>query len=91
MLFRSDPVLQRPDRLDRARRPAQHPLRLVADRQHLLVAAPRGVLDGHHRGLIQDDALLADIDQRIGRPKIDGQVVLEQPQKSFQHAPVGNG
>ena len=66
------PVAHRADRLDRARRAAQHELGILAHRQNLLFA----VLDviGHDRGFIQHDALAAHVDQRIGRAEVDTHV-----------------
>ena len=52
-----DAVAHRADRLDAARRAAQHQLGILAHGQNLLLA----VLDviGHDRGLVQHDALAA--------------------------------
>ena len=72
-----DAVAQRADRLDVARRAAEHLLGLAADGEHLLAAA-RVALHRDDRGLARDDALALDVDERVGRPEIDREIVREQ-------------
>src|SRR5205823_6200361 len=69
-----DAVLQGPDRLDRAGRPPEHALRLDADRMDL--AAPS--VDGDDRGLRQDDAATAHVDERVCRPEVHGHVAATE-------------
>jgi hypothetical protein len=56
---------------DVARRAAEHVLRLGAHRLDLLAAARGFLANGDDGGLVQDDALAADVDQRVGRAKVD--------------------
>ena len=56
-------VLERSHRVDRRGRPSEHLLRLGTDGVHL---ARRGV-DRDDRGLRDDDASAADVDERVGR------------------------
>jgi CheY-like chemotaxis protein len=70
-----DPVSQGTEDADRARGPAQHGLGLLADCQQRVI----GLADGHDRGLVEDNALAADVDERVGRAEIDGEVFREQP------------
>jgi hypothetical protein len=67
---RDDAVLQRADRLDRAGRAAQHPLRLDADGVHLGGAR----VDRDDGRLGQHDPAAADVDERVGGTEIDGHV-----------------
>ena len=62
-------VLQGADGGDVAGRSTEHALGLDAHRRHLLLGAV--VADGDDRRLVQDDALFLDIDERIGRAKVD--------------------
>ena len=78
------PVLERPDRGDRAGGAAQHPLRLDADRVDL---AGVGV-DRHHRGLGEDDAASAHVDERVGRAEVDGHVAAAEPSEIAEYAHV---
>src|SRR5215218_793600 len=63
-------VLERPDRLDRPGRPAEHALRLDPDRMHLAGAR----VDRHHGRLGEHDAAPAHVYERVGGPEIDGHV-----------------
>jgi hypothetical protein len=63
-------VLERPDRGDVARGAAQHPLRFDADSVDL--AGVR--INRHHRGLGEDDAATAHVDQGVGRTEVDGHI-----------------
>ena len=78
-----DPVAQRPDRLDIARRSAEHQLGLLADRQDLLAAFDAG--DRDDRGLVQDDAAALYIDECIGCAEVDRHVGGQQTQHSSEH------
>ena len=51
-------------------RAAEHPLGFVTDRQHLV----RARLHCHHRRFAQHDALIFDVDERVGRAEIDTDV-----------------
>ncbi len=62
----------------------EHLLRLLADRQHLLAAA-RVLLHRDHRGLVGDDALAADVDERVRGPQIDGQIAREEGVQPVEH------
>jgi hypothetical protein len=68
-------VLERPDRRDRARRAAEHPLGLDPDGVHLAGAR----VDRHHARLGQHDAAPAHVDERVGRAQIDGHVAAAEP------------
>ena len=63
-------VPQRPDRADRSRRPADHPLGLGADRVH----APRLLRDRDHGRLEEDDSAPANEHERVRRAEIDRHV-----------------
>ena len=71
-------VLQRADRLDRPRRPAEHALRLDADGVHLA----RALVDGDHRRLRQDDAAPADVDERVRRAEVHRHVAAAEAGQS---------
>ena len=71
-----DAVLQRPDRHDVARRPADHALGLDADSDDL---AGVGV-DRDDGRLIEHDASPADVDQSVRRAQIDRHVATEKRQ-----------
>ncbi len=72
-----DAVPQRPDRLDVAGRAPEHLLGFAADGEDLVAAA--GVaLDGDDGGLAGHDALALHVDERVGRPEVDREIVREQ-------------
>ena len=76
-----DAVAQRADRDDVRGCPADHPLRLGADRQH-----PAGLgVDGDDGRLAHDDAAVADMDQRVGGPEVDPDVAGEDPEDAVEH------
>ena len=58
-----------PDRLDRAGRAAEHQLGVFTDRQNGFSAVSHMI--SNHRGLVEDDPLALDIDQRVGRAEVD--------------------
>ena len=71
-------VLHRPDHRDIARRLTEHRLGFLADRLNRALAVRAAFLpDGNHRWLVEHDALTANIDQRIRRAEIDGEIVGE--------------
>jgi hypothetical protein len=78
-------VLQRADGRDVARRAAEHVLGLGADGLDLLAAARGFLAYGDHGRLVEHDALAAHVDQRIGRAKVDRQVVGEIAPEFLEH------
>ena len=64
-----------------AGRPADHPLRLGADRQDPL----RLRVDRHDRRLAHDDAAVADVDERVGGPEVDPDVAGEEAEEAVEH------
>ncbi len=58
-------VFQRSDRLNRVRGTAKHALGIGTDSQYALVLWPATDIDGHHRRLVEDDALTAHINQCV--------------------------
>src|SRR3984957_6022830 len=69
--IRDDPVLHRPDRGDMAGGSAQHVFGFPPDRDDYLAAPGRLVLHCDDRWLVENNAALANVDQRIGGSKID--------------------
>ena len=67
-----DAVLQRPDGRDGAGGAAQHSLGFVPHGQNLVS------LDGDNRGLSQNDALVLDVDQRVGGAQVNANVIGEK-------------
>ena len=67
-------VLERPDDHDVGRRPADHLLRLGADRDH----RTGHDVDGDDRRLVQHDPAAPLVDDRVGGAEIDGQVTAEE-------------
>lgn len=76
-----DAVFERTDGHNIARRAAEHALGLVADGKDLV----RAGLHGDHGWLAQDNALIADVDQGVGRPEIDSDVTREEAEKLSEH------
>ena len=64
-----------------AGRPADHALGLGADGQHALGLG----VDGDHRRLADDDAAVADVDQRVGGPEVDADVAGEEAEQAVEH------
>jgi hypothetical protein len=83
-----DAVAQRPDRLNVARRAAEHQLGFLADRQDVLAALDAG--DRDNRRLVQDDATTLHVDEGVGRPEVDRHVGGQQPQHSTNHCQNGS-
>src|SRR5205814_9848898 len=77
-------VLHRPDGDDVARSAAEHLLRFLADREHLLPAAVL-LLHGDHAGLVGDDAHAPDVDERVRGAEIDGEVAGEELVNAGEH------
>ena len=69
-----DAVLHRLDGDDVAGRAAEHVLGVLADRLDPAVH----LVDGHDRGLVDDNALAARVDAGVGRAEIDGQITRKQ-------------
>ena len=69
-----DAVLQRADGSDGSRGAADHFLGFGAHGHHNVLLH----IGGHHRGLPDGDALALDIDQGVGRPQIDADVMVEK-------------
>src|SRR5262249_33684373 len=53
--------------------PPEHGLGFMTDGEHRVI----GLVDGHDRGLVEHDAFAADIDERVRRAQVDGEVVGE--------------
>ena len=83
-VIRDHAVAQRADRRDIGRRAAEHALGIDADGLDLLAAA-RVEADGDDRRLVEYDALVTHIDQRVGGAEIDGKVVDEQAADGVEH------
>ena len=81
--IRDHAVLQWADSSDIAWRTAQHTLGLHAHRFDRFLSIVN--TNGNHRGLVQDDALVTDINQRVRSTEIDGQVVGKCSAKLFEH------
>src|SRR6185436_8921666 len=73
-----------------ARRLADHLLRRGADglavEEDLVGSLPHG----HDRGLRQDDALSADVDERVARSEVHSHVLGEDPEAAFNDPPHGS-
>ena len=68
---RDHAVFQRTNRNDISRRAPEHPLRLIAHRQH--PARPR--LHCHDRRLAQNDPVIFYINERVRRAQVDPDVI----------------
>ena len=66
-----DAVSQGPNGRDPFGRAANHPLGLEPDTHD----PPRSPVYCYNRGLVKDDSLASDVDERISRPEIDSDVV----------------
>ncbi len=71
----NDAVAHRADRLDAAGCAAQHQLGIFAHRQYLFLAILHVIR--HHRRLVQNDPLAADIDQRVRGAEVDRHIRRE--------------
>ena len=65
-----DTVFQRPDGSDIARSAPKHALGFDTHRFNGFLTVGQGA-NGNHRGLIEDDTLLPDIDERVRRAQVD--------------------
>ena len=73
-------ILHRADGLDVARHLAQHGLGFPANSLDGLLALGATLMaDGNHRGFVENDALVANDNQRVGCAKVNGQVGREVP------------
>src|SRR3954468_15312395 len=77
-----DTVLERPDRGDRARRAAEHALRLDADRMHLA----RALVDRDHRRLGEHDAAPAHVHERVRSTEVHGHVAAIEATEVVEEA-----
>ena len=80
-------VLQRADRGDRARRAAEHALRLDADR----VDVARALVDRDDRRLGEHDPTAAHVDERVGGAEVDGHVAAAEAGHRAEACPCGRG
>ncbi len=79
-------VFHRADGLDIARYLAQHLLGFLADRQDALLGIGAALLANRdYGGLIQDDALVADVDQGVGGAEVDREIVGEVAAEKSEH------
>ena len=79
-----DAVAQGADGVDVAGRAAEHLLGLVADRQHLLLAAHIG--DGDDAGFIKHDAAAFDINKGVRGAEIDSHVRRHKAEQAREHS-----
>ena len=77
-------IAQRTDRFDRVRRLAHHHLGVIANGFDALDAV--NSLNRDDAGLIEDDALILDVNQRVGRPQIDSHVLRTEFEKISEKA-----
>ena len=77
-------VAQRADRLDAVGSLAHHHLCIVAHGLDAADAVDR--LDGDHRGLVEHDALILDIDERVGGAEVDRHVLRAEFEEIGQEA-----
>ena len=75
-----DAVLERANRLDRARSAAEHALRFDPDGVYL--AAPG--IDRDHRRLAEDDAAAPHVDEGVGRTEVHGHVAAAEARKRVE-------
>ena len=71
---RDHAVLKRTNGHNVARSAAQHTFGLVADGEHFV----RAVLNGNYGGFAEHDAVILDIDEGIGSPQIDADIVRKK-------------
>ena len=67
-------VLERPDHRDLLRGPPDHPLGVVPDRDELA----GGLVDRDDARLVDQHALAADVDERVGGAQVHGHVTADQ-------------
>ena len=84
-----DAVLHRADGLDVARHLAEHLLGFLADRLNGLLAVRAAFLANRNdRRLVEDDALAAHVDQRVGRAEIDREIVGKVAAQKTEHSKI---
>ena len=66
-------------------RAAEHALGFGADGHDDLAATAGLVLHRDDGGLVEHDALVADVDERVGRAQVDGQIAGEIAAQAFEH------
>ena len=76
-------IAQRTNRLDVAGRAAQHLLCLVAHGQNLVLALIGR--DRDHGRFVQHDAAPLDVNQRVGRAEIDGDIGGKEIEQFLEH------
>ncbi len=64
---------------------AQHPLGVRAHRRDGANPPNRVLIDGDHRGFVEDDAASPNINQRVSGPQIDREIVGELAAQPFEH------
>ena len=82
---RDRPAPQRPHGHDVTGRPADHLPRLAPRGQHLAGLA----VEGDDRRLVEHDAAALHVDERVGRPEVDGKVTSHASDPSSRHEPCG--
>ena len=80
-----DTVFERADGDDAPRRAAEHPFGFSANGKHFLAAAPVTLLHRDYGGFVANDPLVFYVDQSVGCPEINGQVVGENAEKGIEH------
>ncbi len=80
-----DAIFHGLDSHDVAGRAAQHLFGLFADGLDLA----RVLVDGDDRGLIHHDALAPCVDQRVGRPQVDGKIAGKNAEQRPQIVQAG--
>ncbi len=78
---RDHPVFERTYRLDVARRPADHPLRLCTDCERPAVFD----VHGHDGRLVQDDPASTHVDEGVRGAEVDGHIATEQEEAVVPH------
>ena len=69
-------IFHRADSLDIAGNLSEHLFRFLAHRLNAFLGTGMPVVpDRDDRRFIQNNACIPDIDQRVGRPQIDGQII----------------
>ena len=79
-------IAQRADRLDAVGRFAHHHLGIIAHGLHPLDPVDRFNRD--HRGFVEDDALILNIDEGVGGPQINGHVLRTEFEQIVPEAHV---
>ena len=77
-------IAQRADGFDRVGRLAHHHLRIIANGLDALDPVDR--FDGNHRRFIQDDALILNVNESVGRTQVDRHVLRPEFEEIFPEA-----